>query len=150
MARSPVGGRTIDEEVPSLSIPSDKVCFIVLKARQFDAKDVLTDPDDGSNATDDDMRAVLEDHGNDPVVRELVSAINALSFDEQVDLVTLAWLGRGDGTMTEWPSLRAEAARTYNNRTARYLLRTPLLADYLEEGLAQFGLSCAEFEVGHL
>jgi Protein of unknown function (DUF3775) len=30
--------------------------------------------------------------------------------------------------------------------TADYLLGTPLLADFLEEGLAQFGLSCAEFQ----
>jgi Protein of unknown function (DUF3775) len=31
-----------------------------------------------------------------------------------------------------------------------YLLGTPLLADFLEEGLTQFGLSCEEFEFGRL
>ena len=34
--------------------------------------------------------------------------------------------------------------------TADYLLGTPLLADFLEEGLAQFGLSCAEFQLGRM
>jgi hypothetical protein len=34
--------------------------------------------------------------------------------------------------------------------TADYLLGTPLLADFLEEGLSQFGLSCAEFELGRM
>jgi Protein of unknown function (DUF3775) len=46
--------------------------------------------------------------------------------------------------------LRAEAARAHNKRTASYLLGMPLLADHLEEALAQFGRSCDDFEMGHL
>jgi hypothetical protein len=34
---------------PSLSITPEKVCFFILKAREFDVKDVVTDPDSGSN-----------------------------------------------------------------------------------------------------
>ena len=34
--------------------------------------------------------------------------------------------------------------------TVDYLLGTPLLADFLEEGLAPFGLSCAEFQLGRM
>ena len=118
------------------------MCFIIVKARDFDAKDVLTDPDDSSNATDDAMLWVLEDHKDDPVVQEISAAIFGMSEDEQVDLVTLAWLGRGDGTLEDWDELRAEAARAHNKRTASYLLGMPLLPDHLEEGLAQFGMSC--------
>jgi hypothetical protein len=134
------------DTTPTLSISTEKVCFIVVKAREFDVKDVLTDPDDGSNATDDGMVEVLEDHPDDPVVQEITSFIAAMSEDEQVDLVTLAWLGRGDGEPDDWDELRAEAARAHNRRTARYLLGMPLLPDYLEEALAQFNLSCADFE----
>ena len=137
-------------EAPDLSISPEKVCFIIVKARAFEAKDVLTDPDDSSNASDDGMRAVLEDHGDDPVRRELVSFIRALNEDEQVDLVALAWIGRGDGDAETWDEIRAEAQRAYNDRTASYLLGEPLVADYLEDGLAAFGLSCDEFEEGHL
>ena len=36
-----------------LSISPEKVCFIIVKAREFDAKDAVTDPDPGSNPTDD-------------------------------------------------------------------------------------------------
>ena len=43
--------------------------------------------------------------------------IEAISEDEQVDLVTLAWLGRGDGSLEEWAELRAEAARRHNRLT---------------------------------
>ncbi len=129
---------------PDLSISPEKVCFIIVKARDFDAKDVLTDPDDSSNATDDAMLSVLEDHKDDPVVQEISAAIFAMSEDEQVDLVTLAWLGRGDGTLDDWDELRAEAARAHNKRTASYLLGMPLLPNHLEEGLSQFGISCEE------
>ena len=129
---------------PELSISPDKVCFIVVKARDFDAKDVVTDPDDSSNATDDAMLSVLEDHKDDPVVQEISAAIFGMSEDEQIDLVTLAWLGRGDGTIEDWDELRAEAARAHNKRTAAYLLGMPLLPDHLEEGLSQFGMSCEE------
>src|SRR6516164_8063984 len=79
---------------PALSISPEKVCFIVVKAREFDAKDMVTIPDDASNATDDAMISVLEDHADDPVVAELRGFIGALTEDEQVDLVALAWLGR--------------------------------------------------------
>jgi hypothetical protein len=132
------------ENTPDLSIPTDKLCFIIAKAREFDAKDVVTDPDDSSNATDDGMLSVLEDHRDDPVVQEIAAVIFAMSEDEQVDLVTLAWLGRGDGTLDDWSDLRAEAARAHNKRTASYLLGMPLLSDFLEEALSQFGISCDE------
>lgn len=127
---------------PELSISPDKVCFIVVEARDFDAKDVVTDPDDSSNATDDVMLSVLEDHKDDPVVQEISAAIFGMTEDEQIDLVALAWLGRGDGTVEDWDELRAEAARAHNRRTASYLLGMPPLPDHLEEGLSQFGISC--------
>ena len=71
--------------------------------------------------------------------------INALSEEEQADLVALLWLGRGDGTMEDWDDLRDEAQRQHNSRTAAYLLGEPLLSDHLEEGLSQFGFSCDGF-----
>jgi hypothetical protein len=130
------------DDVPNLSIAPEKLCFIIAKAREFDAKDVLTDPGDSSNATDDAMISVLEDHPDDPVVRELTGFIRALNEDEQIDLVTLAWLGRGDGTIEDWDELRAEAARAHNKRSASYLLGLPLLPNHLEDALSEFGISC--------
>ncbi|MEX0752193.1 MAG: DUF3775 domain-containing protein [Xanthobacteraceae bacterium] len=140
----------MNEAAPTLSISPEKVCFIVVKAREFDAKDIVTDVDEGSNPSDDAMISVLEDHLDDPVVQELRGFIGALTEDEQIDLVTLAWLGRGDGAIADWDELRAEASRAHNKRTASYLLGMPLLPDHLEEALSQMGLSCEEFEMGHL
>ena len=127
--------------MPELAISAEKVGFLIEKARQFDVKEASSDPDSGSNAADDGMTDVLEDNGNDPVVREIAGFIHAMTEDEQVDLVALMRLGRGDGTIEEWNELRREAADGANNRTASYLLGEPLVSDYLAEGLDEFGLT---------
>jgi uncharacterized protein DUF3775 len=90
---------------PALSISPEKVCFIVVKAREFDVKDIVTEPDPASNATDDGMLSVLEDHRDDPTYQELRSFIGALTEDEQIDLVALTWLGRGDASLEEWDAV---------------------------------------------
>jgi hypothetical protein len=115
--KSPAEDATTTKVTPALSISPEKVCFIVVKAREFDAKDMVTMPDEASNATDDAMISVLEDHADDPVAAELRGFIGALTEDEQVDLVALAWLGRGDDTLEDWEDLLAEAARLKTGRT---------------------------------
>lgn len=136
------------ETAEPLTISSEKVCFIIVKAREFDVKDAVTDLDPASNPTDDREAAVLEDHEDDPVLEEITSLINSLSEDEQIDLVALLWLGRDDYAASDWPAVREEAARAHNENTASYLLGTPLLGDFLEEGLSMLGHSCEEFEIG--
>lgn len=127
--------------MPELSISTEQIGFLILKAREFDAKEGVSDPDEGSNATDDRMIGVLEDNADDPVAREIAGFINALSIDEQIDLVTLVRLGRGDGTVDDWDDLRAEVAGSINRRTASYLLGQPMLGDLLAQGLDELGLS---------
>jgi len=73
-----------------------------------------------------------------------------LPEDEQIDLVALMWLGRDDYSASDWPAVREEVARAHNKHTANYLLGTPLLGDFLEEGLSVLGRSCEEFEIGRL
>src|ERR1700747_2096136 len=124
-----------------LTISPEQVFFIIVKAREFDAKDGVTDPDEGSNPTDDGEIAVLEDHRDDPTVQEIIAFINANSVDEQIDLVALAWLGREDYSAADWANVREEAARAHNKRTATYLLGMPQLGDFLEEGLSVLGYS---------
>ena len=137
------------DELPELTISADKVCFVIVKAREFDVKDAVTEPDPGSNPSDDHMIAVLEDHGDDAVLAELTTFISSLNGDEQIDLVALAWLGRDDNTIEDWTELREEASRAHSTRvthTARYLLGMPLVSDYLEEALSLFGQSCEDFD----
>ena len=95
---------------------------------------------------DDDAVHGSRDRSRTADRSELSGFIQNLNVDEQIDLVALMWLGRGDGELDNWNDLRAEASRAHNNRTASYLIETPMLADYLEEALSQFGMSPEDFE----
>ena len=141
------------DEAPTLAISTEKVCFLIIKAREFDVKEGVADPDSASNPTDDRMIDVLETHADDPVLEELTSFISALSEDEQIDLVALMWLGRDDNTADDWAALREEARRAHRpqwRHTANYIIGTPLAGDYLEEGLSLLGHSCEAFEINRL
>jgi hypothetical protein len=123
---------------PALNVAVDKVGFIILKAREYDVKEGDSDPDTGSNPTDDGNADVLEDQADDPVREELLAAIRGLDEDARAELVALAWLGRGTYDLDEWREAVATAKSEHRKRTAEYLLGLPLLGDYLEDGLAMF------------
>lgn len=122
-----------------LGLPLDRLAFIILKAREYDVKVAGSDPDSGSNPTDDGQADVLQDSPDDPAAEELLAAINGLRRDQQIRLVALAWLGRGTFEIGEWDEALATARDEHNSRTGEYLLGLPLLGDYLEDGLALFG-----------
>ncbi|GAA0527909.1 hypothetical protein FHS83_002240 [Rhizomicrobium palustre] len=133
-------------DAPVLAIATDKVTFIILRARSYDAKEAGLDVADGSNPTDDGDLDELQDSPDDLTRRELSDAIKALNEEEQINLVALAWLGRGTFDLSEWQTALDTARDEHNARTAQYLLGLPLLGDYLEEGLAQFGESISDDE----
>ncbi|MBF5093869.1 DUF3775 domain-containing protein [Azospirillum sp. INR13] len=138
------------EQVPELNIGLQKLCYLIVKAREFDAKVAPSDLDDGSNPSDDGMRAVLEDYADDPTRAELKDAIDGLDDDEVIDVIALVWLGRGDFSANEWADAQALAQERHTARSAEYLIGIPNLGDCLEEGAAQLGYSCEEFEIGRL
>jgi hypothetical protein len=133
-----MSGKPMASATPELNLPLDKVAFIIEKAREYDVKEGDSDPDEGSNPTDDGNADVLEDQADDPVREELVGAIRELNDDERMRLVALAWLGRGTYDLGEWKDAIATAKLEHSRRTAEYLLALPLLGDYLEDGLAMF------------
>jgi len=139
-----------ESELPELGINPDKVCHVIAKARQFDVKEAPSDPDSGSNPSDDGMTDVLEDFTDDPTYRELVAFIRAMGEEEQIWLVALAWIGRGTYDPKELNEALRIAREQHNDRTAQYLTGLPLLGDYLEEGLAAFGRDCQAFDTGRM
>jgi hypothetical protein len=135
-------------------IATDYVCRIILKARQFAAKEGVVEEDDGGDPADDGFREILADRADDPVYEELRTFISDLNVDEQSELIALMYVGRGDFSGDEWGKA-LEAARErlsshVSGQTARYLLETPMLSDYLEDALVEFDLSCEEFDARHL
>ena len=134
------------ETLPELNISPEKVFYIIVKAREFDGKVEPVEPDPGSNPADSGEREILEDYADDPTFAELRSAIDALNDDEVVDVIALAWLGRGDFAKEEWEEARALARERHRPRSAGYLMGMPALGDYLEEGLSMLGYSIEDEE----
>lgn len=131
----------------TLEVEPATVCFLIAKARSFDAKVGAAEPDDVSQPGEDEMHNVLEDYGDDPVAEEIRGTINDLNEDEQVELVALTWVGRGDFAAEEWDDALAAAQDRRTGPTADYLLGVPLLGDLLEEGFTALGYTCEDYEV---
>ncbi|HXV24155.1 MAG TPA: DUF3775 domain-containing protein [Alphaproteobacteria bacterium] len=136
--------------LPRPELNTDTICFVIVKAREFDVQVDVEEPDYGSDAADDKFVQILEAYADNPTFAELRSFIEAMNDDEQAELVALAWIGRGDFEGTEWNDALRLAKERHSGSTALYLCGIPMLGDYLEEGLAAFGLSCADTEREHL
>ena len=130
-----------------LTIPLKKLGFIIAKAREFDAE-IPIDPDaaSGSNPADDDERQILLDTPDNPTREELRDAIDGLNIDEREELLALTWLGRGDYEAADWSEALRQVRESATATESDYLLGTPLLADYLEEGASALGVSLEDLE----
>lgn len=127
-----------------IGVPRDRLAFIVLKARAFDAEVPAVDPNDASNMADDRAVDIIE--SNHVNAAELRAAIQDLNEEAQANLVALVWLGRGDYEPADWAEARAAARSRGHTATARYLMGIPLLGDLIEEGAAALGISLTEEE----
>jgi hypothetical protein len=130
-----------------LTIPLEKLVYIIEKAREFDAE-VPSDAEEGSNAADDDEREILLDTPENPTEQELRNAIDGLGIPERQELLALMWLGRGDYDAESWSEALQQARQTQSASETTYLLGTPLLSDYIEEGVSAVGLSLEDFQRG--
>lgn len=132
-----------------MDIALDKVCALIRQARRFDVKeDAVTDPDAGSNPTDDNQIDVLDPTTDDATESEIRSFVSGLNVDERANLVALVWVGRGDYDAAEWDEAVRLAQEREIGSTADYLLGIPNLPDLLDEGLAAFDLSCVDENAG--
>jgi len=133
-----------------LTIAPEKVCYLIIKAREFDVKMEPEVPDSGDNPTDDADREILFDYPDDPTVEEIRACLEGLNEDESAEILALVWLGRGDYVVGEWETIVSTALEDVDSRRPEALLGIPLLGDYLEEGLSQLGHSCEDVELGRL
>lgn len=131
-----------------LTIRPDQLAFIIEKAREFDAEVAPLEPEPGSNPTDDGGVAILEDRPDNPIRDELATAIDALDDHQKIELLALLFVGRGDFDRTQWHDAMQQAREVRNEHETDYLVATPLLADYLEEALAQLGYAADDFRTG--
>jgi hypothetical protein len=125
-------------KMPEFELNRDIVRFLIDKAHEFHARDDVTFSEEPEVADEYWSSQVESDFGGDPYYQELKTTIDDLEPDQQISLVALMWVGRGDFSITEWTEAVENAEESWTDHTADYLIGTALLADYLAEGLEQF------------
>lgn len=128
--------------MPELRISVEKVCDLIETARELAGKVEPTTGDDTTTG-DDSKLVTIEDYpGQDSRRRQTVEFIAGLNVEEQTDLLTLIWIGRGDYDIAEWDSAVTEAEARIAARDPDFMIGDPSLPDYLGAGLEAFGRAC--------
>jgi uncharacterized protein DUF3775 len=131
-----------------LLTPLETLCRIILRAKENEAQVPAVDPDQEADNVDDyddeseQSLSVLEDELNTGVEDELRAILDDLADDQLAETLALAWVGRETYDVSEWDDAFADASDTDPESAIDELLEMPLLAGYLETGLAAFDYSC--------
>jgi len=128
-----------------LDINAERLSLLITLAREYDEDVPSDDDEDDENhvgeAFDEEL---VEEHEYDLAYQELKGALESLSRDELNCVVALVWLGRGTYDQDEFEDALSEASELDPARIPDYLIGTPLLPEYLEEGMTKMGLELEE------
>jgi hypothetical protein len=131
-----------------LLTPLETLCRIIIRARENEAQVPAQDPDEDADDVDDfddeggETLSVLEDELNTGVEEELRAILDDLADDQLAETLALAWVGRGTYDASEWDEAFAEASDNDPESAIDELMDMPMLAGYLDAGLAAFDFSC--------
>ena len=120
-----------------LDLNRDVVQLIIDGTHEFIMQADVSFPEEPGAFAGQWLAQVPNGFNQDPYYVELKNKIDDLEPDQQMSLVALMWLGRGDYSIEEWPEALAFAEQTWTDHTASYLIGLSLLADYLQEGVGQ-------------
>ena len=118
-----------------LSLNPDFLRSLILKLRAVMAQEEMVSPDSGSNPSDDEYAATLQESPDNMTRAEIEAQIEDLEPDQQAELVALMWIGRGDMEPEEWDEALELASEREDGPTAAYLLSHPQVAEDLMEGV---------------
>ena len=128
----------------------DTLCRIVLRAREYEAQtpsdyDPGEEPDNVDDAGEE-VLSVLDDEINNGVEEELRAALEDLGEDQLAEVLAFCWVGQGTYDASDWDEAleeaTAEVSGDKNGEAIDELMDLPMLASVLEAGLAAFDLSC--------
>lgn len=127
-----------------LTVPLESICHLIGRLQAFEAQVPGLDTDDDNDDTTDggDPYAMLEADDDTAIEAEIEALLSALGDDEQAELLALAFVGCGLFDAGEWDEALAAANDTDNASRIDQLLDMPMLAGYLDAGMAAFDLSC--------
>ena len=131
-----------------LLTPLETLCRLILRAKELEAQVPAMDPDEDPDDVDDfddegdQALSALEDELNTGVEEEVQALLDDLADDQLAETLALAWVGRGTYDASEWDDAFSEASDLNADERMDELMDMPLLAGYLEAGLAAFDFSC--------
>ncbi|MDZ4739315.1 MAG: DUF3775 domain-containing protein [Alphaproteobacteria bacterium] len=108
-----------------IPLPLQELACIIEKARVLDML---------ANAGGLDASTVVDGE-------ELAALLSGLSDDELTNVLALVWVGRGTFDRDSWQDAIYRAEEMKNKRIVRYLVDSPMLGFFLEEGLAELGVT---------
>ena len=117
-----------------IELNRETVQRLIDRTREFHTRDDVSF-DEVPEIDDDDWSQQVASYASDPYYQEIKTTIDDLEPDQQVTLVALMWIGRGDFSMDELDDAIKEAEDNWNPNTADYLFGPPMLSDYLAEAL---------------
>ena len=131
-----------------IPLSPEKIKFIISVAREYRegslamVSEELSETHHSDSYTEHSVAGLVEDHkseehAQDSAYNELKGAIDTLNEEERFGLVAAMWIGRGTYSPDEFETAIKDARASDNRHTAEYLIGTPLLPDYLEEGWIQ-------------
>lgn len=128
--------------------PLDTLCRIIFRGREYEAQ-TPTDYDgeaaDNVDDTDEETLSVLDDSVNDSVEEELRAVLEDLGEDQLAEVIAFSWVGQGTYEAADWDEAMDEAQSLVGegaDGAITELMEQPMLASVLESGLAAFELSC--------
>ncbi len=125
----------------------DTLCRIILRAKEYEAQ-VPSEYDAGEDAENiddegEEAMSVLDDDVNDGVEEELRAVLDDLGEDQLAEVLAFCWVGAGTYEASDWDEAMAEATdEVTSGGVIDELLEMPMMAGVLESGMAAFELTC--------
>ena len=118
-----------------LPFDSDEIEELVLRFNAVMAKEAMDIPDQGGNATDDEVAETLQETVGDLSRDEITQEIECMDDEQKDALVALFWIGRGDAEPAEWEATKVLARQQHEGLVSRHLLGQPEVGEFLTGGL---------------
>ncbi len=123
-----------------LKISKEKLARVILSAKEHEENAGHWD-EVVQNSFNDNEISPIADELHDPVENFSLSEVfEGLNDAEKASLIALSMIGRGEVDAKDFEKAMSLALAEDTDRAATYLLRIPMVADYLEEGLQKLAI----------
>jgi hypothetical protein len=129
--------------MPELRINPDKVCQLIEAAQELAGR-VPSTAGDRTTTGDDSPLTFIEERDDDPTRQQMVEMIAGMNVEEQVDLLALVYIGRGDFDLATWDDALEEARTRIDVGDPDFMIGDIDLPAYLRDALDAFGKTCPD------